>query len=99
MNTTADSLARTLDLPCGARLNNRLCKAAMTDGLVDAQLRPTARPNALYRRWSEAGACLLLTGNVQIDPPVLARPGNVALDPAQPDADQQHRLRDWRTVG
>src|SRR3546814_14188383 len=99
MNTTADSLARTLDLPCGARLNNRLCKAAMTEGLADAQLRPTARRNALYRRWSEGGAGLLLTGNVQIDHRVLERPGNVALDPAKPDAGQRQRQADGRPGG
>src|SRR3546814_3271825 len=71
----------------------------MTEGLADAQLRPTARLNALYRRWSEGGAGLLLTGNVQIDHRVLERPGNVALDPAQPDAETMQRLRDWSTAG
>ena len=96
---TIDPLAQPLSLPCGARLSNRLCKAAMTEGLADAQLRPTARLAALYRRWSEGGAGLLITGNVQIDRRVLERPGNVALDPAPTDAEMMRRLRDWSHAG
>jgi 2,4-dienoyl-CoA reductase-like NADH-dependent reductase (Old Yellow Enzyme family) len=75
-----DLLAQPLKLPCGATLPNRLCKAAMTEGLADPQLRATDRLANLYRRWSEGGAGLLLTGNVQIDRRVLERPGNVAID-------------------
>jgi len=36
---TPDLLAQPLSLPCGAMLANRLCKAAMTEGLADTQLR------------------------------------------------------------
>ena len=61
-------------------LPNRLGKAAMTEGLADPMLRPTARHQRIYRRWSEGGTGLLLTGNVQIDRYCLERPGNVALD-------------------
>ncbi len=39
----ADPLAAPLALPCGAVLPNRLCKAAMTEGLGDAQLRAWAQ--------------------------------------------------------
>lgn len=73
-------LSQALRLPCGATLANRLCKAAMTEGLADPQLRATERLNRLYRRWSEGGAGLLLTGNVHIDRFCLERPGNVAID-------------------
>ena len=38
-----DPLAQPLRLPCGAVIPNRLCKAAMTEGLGDAQLRATDR--------------------------------------------------------
>ncbi len=75
-----DLLAQALHLPCGATLPNRLAKAAMTEGLADPWLRATARHVTLYRRWSEGGAGLLLTGNVMIDRNVLERPGNVAID-------------------
>ena len=75
-----DLLAQPFRLPCGATLPNRLCKAAMTESIADPWLRATERHNTLYRRWSEGGAGLLLTGNVQIDRRVLERPGNVAID-------------------
>ncbi len=75
-----DLLAQPFRLPCGVTLPNRLCKAAMTEGLADPWLRATDELATLYRRWSEGGAGLLLTGNVMIDRRVLERPGNVAID-------------------
>jgi 2,4-dienoyl-CoA reductase-like NADH-dependent reductase (Old Yellow Enzyme family) len=75
-----DLLAQPFRLPCGATLPNRLCKAAMTESIADPWLRATERHVTLYRRWSEGGAGLLLTGNVQIDRRVLERPGNVTID-------------------
>jgi len=95
-------LARPLRLPCGAELPNRLCKAAMTEGLADAWLRATPRLAALYRAWSEGGAGLLVTGNVQVDRNVLERPGNVAIDitdPATTSAEARTRLADWARAG
>lgn len=74
------ALSQPFRLPCGSTLPNRLCKAAMTEGLADPWLRATERHVTLYRRWSEGGAGLLLTGNVHIDRRVLERPGNVAID-------------------
>ena len=55
----SDPLAQPLRLPCGAVLGNRLCKAAMTEGLGDPRLRATARHERLYEAWSEGGAGLL----------------------------------------
>jgi 2,4-dienoyl-CoA reductase-like NADH-dependent reductase (Old Yellow Enzyme family) len=78
-----DPLARPLKLPCGITLPNRLCKSAMTEGVADPLLRATARHERLYRTWSEGGAGLLLTGNVQIDRTDLERPGNVAIDASE----------------
>lgn len=75
------SLASPLTLPCGAVLPNRLAKAAMTEGLADAENRATTRHEALYRRWARGGAGLLLTGNVQVDRRYLERAGNVAIEP------------------
>jgi 2,4-dienoyl-CoA reductase-like NADH-dependent reductase (Old Yellow Enzyme family) len=94
-----DILAEPLKLPCGAVVPNRLCKSAMTEGVADAQLRPTPRHDVLYRQWSEGGAGLLVTGNVMIDRRVLERPGNVALDPATPDAETLRRLKSWAAAG
>lgn len=74
------TLAEPLTLPCGAVLSNRLCKAAMTEGLADPLNRATERHVHLYDRWGRNGAGLLLTGNVQVDRRYLERPGNVAYD-------------------
>jgi 2,4-dienoyl-CoA reductase-like NADH-dependent reductase (Old Yellow Enzyme family) len=95
-------LAQPLTLPCGARLPNRLCKAAMTEGLADAWLRPTPRLARLYHTWSEGGAGLLISGNVQVDRRVLERPGNVAIDvtdPATTSAEARARLAEWARAG
>lgn len=74
------SLNTPLVLPCGARLNNRLAKAAMTEGLADEMNRATPALVSLYQRWAANGAGLMLTGNVQIDRRQLERPGNIAID-------------------
>jgi len=97
--TTSTLLPQPLRLPCGATLPNRICKAAMTEGIADAQLRSSERHVELYRTWSQGGAGLLITGNVMIDRRVLERPGNVAIDPAPPNAGTMARLRDWARAG
>jgi len=76
----AQALGQQLTLPCGAALVNRLAKAALTEGLADAQNRATVRHQRLYRRWAEGGAGLSITGNVQIDRRFLERPGNIVID-------------------
>ncbi|WP_374603822.1 NADH:flavin oxidoreductase/NADH oxidase family protein [Arenimonas sp.] len=98
----SDPLAQPLRLPCGAVLGNRLCKAAMTEGLGDSRLRATGRLDHLYGAWSDGGAGLLVTGNVMIDHRVLERPGNVAIDPGfapSVSADARERLRSWAKAG
>ena len=83
-----------LNLPCGAVLPNRLAKGAMTEGLASPQGVPTAELATLYRVWSNGGAGMLLSGNVQIDGDHLERPGNVIIDrPA--DAAMKAALREW----
>lgn len=87
-------LAEQLKLPCGAVLSNRIAKAAMTEGLADIHGRPTAELEKLYSTWSDGGAGLLLSGNVQIDGDHLERPGNVIVD-AMPDEEMRKALRRW----
>ncbi len=77
-------LAQPLTLPCGAILPNRLAKAAMTEGLADSQGRPTPELDRLYGIWSDGGAGMLLSGNIQIDRDHLERPGNIVID-REPD--------------
>jgi 2,4-dienoyl-CoA reductase-like NADH-dependent reductase (Old Yellow Enzyme family) len=73
-------IASPLALPCGATIPNRICKAALTEGLADPMNRATVRHERLYRAWSEGGAGLVITGNVQVDRRYLERPGNVVID-------------------
>lgn len=75
-----DPLAEPLTLPCGVVLSNRIAKAAMTEGLADADDRASERLATLYARWSEGGAALHITGNVMVDRRYLERPGNVVVD-------------------
>jgi 2,4-dienoyl-CoA reductase-like NADH-dependent reductase (Old Yellow Enzyme family) len=87
-------LSQTLTLPCGAVLPNRLAKAAMTEGLASQQGVPTAELERLYGLWSDGGAGLLLTGNIQVDADHLERPGNVVID-REPDAAMRSALASW----
>lgn len=69
-----------LTLPCGAKLPNRLAKAAMTEGLADPLGNPTPELDRLYDIWGKGGCGLLLSGNVHVDADHLERPGNVIVD-------------------
>lgn len=91
----SDPLQHPFTLPCGAVLPNRIGKSAMTEGLADARLHATAGHQRLYRRWSQGGTGLLITGNVQIDRRVLERPGNVAID----SEEGRDELRAWAKAG
>ena len=73
-------LSEPLALPCGAVLENRLAKSAMSEALGDPDGRATPELERLYRRWSEGGAGLLITGNVMVDGDALGEPGNVVFD-------------------
>ena len=88
----------TLTLPCGAEIPNRLCKAAMTEGLADPNGAATEGLVRLYGIWSDGGAGLLLSGNVQIDGDHLERPGNVIVD-AQPSEAARAAIEAWARAG
>jgi 2,4-dienoyl-CoA reductase-like NADH-dependent reductase (Old Yellow Enzyme family) len=90
----SELLAQSLTLPCGTRLQNRLAKAAMTEGLADPAGRPTAELETLYGLWSDGGAGLLLSGNILIDADHLERPGNVIIA-SEPDDAMQSALSRW----
>ncbi|MEO1241002.1 MAG: NADH:flavin oxidoreductase/NADH oxidase family protein [Pseudomonadota bacterium] len=90
----AGILQKPLALPNGVTLKNRIAKAAMTEGLADAQNRATERHVTIYRRWAEGGAGVLITGNVMVDRRYLERPGNVAIDGPQTD-ERLDALRRW----
>ncbi|MDB5362565.1 MAG: 2,4-dienoyl-CoA reductase [Rhodospirillales bacterium] len=69
-----------LDLPNGARLPNRIAKAATEENLAGSAQAPDDRLVTLYRRWSAGGAGLLITGNVMVDGRALTGPAGVVLE-------------------
>ena len=69
-----------LTLPSGVELPNRLVKAAMTEGLATMNGVPTPELERLYGLWSDGGAGVLISGNIQIDRWHLEQPGNVIID-------------------
>ena len=90
----SDLLQEPLTLPCGAVLPNRICKAAMTEGLATPDGLPSAELNRLYELWSDGGAGVLLSGNIQVDADHLERPGNVIVD-RLPNNEMQSALASW----
>jgi len=88
---THSVLSDPLTLPCGVTLKNRLSKSAMTEALADRRDRPTKAHQTLYKRWSDGGLALQVTGNVMVDRRYLERPGNVVLE----DESALDALQDW----
>jgi 2,4-dienoyl-CoA reductase-like NADH-dependent reductase (Old Yellow Enzyme family) len=96
--TSPPKISDPLTLPCGAILPNRLCKAAMTEGLADPDNAATARHATLYKTWAEGGAGLSITGNIMVDRRYLERAGNLAIDGEQSPA-QMRGLEAYATAG
>ena len=90
----SDLLSQPLLLPCGASVPNRLAKAAMTEGLATPHGVPTPELERLYGLWSDGGAGMLLSGNIQVDADHLERPGNVVID-REPDDAMRKALASW----
>jgi 2,4-dienoyl-CoA reductase-like NADH-dependent reductase (Old Yellow Enzyme family) len=93
---TMPDISDPLHLPGGARLPNRLAKAAITEGLADERGWPTAGLERLYQGWSDAGFGLLISGNIVVDGDHLERPGNIIID--RECAVQARALRKWTAV-
>jgi len=92
------TIGSNFTLPCGVTLKNRLCKAAMTEGIADSNNFATQRHINLYKKWASGGAGILLSGNVQVDKRYLEGPGNVAIE-KETYLDQIDNLRKWAEVG
>lgn len=78
-SSEATVLGRSLDLPCGLRIENRLAKAAMSDSLGGGAGQPTDDQIELYRRWASGGVGLSVIGEVQVDARYPEKPGNIVL--------------------
>jgi len=88
-------ISTVLTLPCGARLQNRLVKSAMTERLSNRKFEPVRGHERLYEQWSNTRAGLLITGNVVIDRKHLESAGNVCFD----DEKMLPKLKSWAIAG
>ncbi len=73
-------------LPCGAILQNRMVKAALTERLSNPDFLPNEKHCQLYKTWAEGGAGMLLSGNILIDRRYLESSGNVVIESNTPAA-------------
>ncbi len=62
-----ESLKQPFTLPCGVTIPNRLAKSALSEGIAEANGRPSEKLFNLYERWGKGGAGILFTGNVMVD--------------------------------
>jgi len=85
------SLNEPLRLRCGLTLENRLCRAAMTEGIAGPRNDPNERHFRLYEANARGGAGLVLSGNVMVDRSHLERARNIVID-SQTD---ESALRRW----
>lgn len=83
MNTTTTTLSRSLVLPCGAKIKNRLLKSAMSEALATREGVATPELVRLYSAWAQGGIGLCITGNVMIDKRAKGEPGNVIIEGPQ----------------
>ncbi|UVO12415.1 NADH:flavin oxidoreductase/NADH oxidase family protein [Mycobacterium sp. SVM_VP21] len=73
-----------LRLANGSVIENRLVKAAMEENMAVAGQLPDEALFQLYRRWSQGGAGLIITGNVMVHAEALTGPAGVVLDAQAP---------------
>lgn len=92
--TTVDALQQPFTLPNGSVLPNRLAKAALSESLARRDHTPGDRIKSLYRRWSQNGAGLVITGNVMVDRRAIGEPGNVVVEDDSAFAD----LVEWAEI-
>jgi 2,4-dienoyl-CoA reductase-like NADH-dependent reductase (Old Yellow Enzyme family) len=93
--TAAKRIAQSMTLPCGAVLPNRIGKSATQEGLATPLGHASELNVTLYRRWSEGGAGLLISGDVMVDYSHRERPGNIVID----DNGGIDALRRWAKAG
>lgn len=92
--TTVEALQQPFTLPNGSVLRNRLAKAALSESLARRDHSPGDRIKNLYRRWSDNGASLVITGNVMVDRRAIGEPGNVVVEDEAAFAD----LVEWAAI-
>ncbi|MEU3628295.1 2,4-dienoyl-CoA reductase [Amycolatopsis coloradensis] len=81
---TSSPVFEPFTFPNGSQVPNRLVKAAMEENMASRGQVPGEPLFELYRRWSEGGAGLLVTGNVMVHAEALTGPAGVVLDAKSP---------------
>ena len=88
-------IGQPLALPCGAVIPNRIGKSATQEGLATPLGHASPLNVTLYRRWSEGGAGLLISGDVMVDYSHRERPGNIVID----GNGGMDELKEWAAAG
>ena len=87
-------LEQYIDLPCGVKIKNRICKAAMTERIADNRNFANQAHHTLYKKWNDGNCGLLLTGNIQVDRKNIEAAGNVVIE-EESYRDQIPALKKW----
>lgn len=77
---TENLLFTPITLPNGTTIKNRFFKSAMSEGMGTRDFQPKKNIATLYKRWTEGGTGLIITGNIMVDPKGTAEPGNIVFD-------------------
>lgn len=88
------NLQKELILPCGAKLQNRIAKSAMSENMSPRNHSPNKPIIKAYQCWANGGAGLIITGNIMIDRKAIAEPGNVLVE----DKADFELLKQWANV-
>ena len=73
-------MQKSIVLPSGNVINNRIGKSAMTERMADPCNIVSQRHLNLYERWADGGCGLLISGNIMVDRFNLEGAGNIILD-------------------
>lgn len=84
-------LNQPFTLPSGTIIQNRLAKSALSEGIAEANGRPSEALFNLYERWGKGGAGILFTGNVMVDKDHLVN-ANVMI------AEKENFLEDYKKL-
>ena len=87
-------LQEKLILPCGAKLQNRIAKSAMSENMSTINHGPTKALINSYKQWADGGSGLMITGNIMIDGNAIAEPGNVLVE----NKDDFELLHEWAGI-
>lgn len=62
-----EALNQPFTLPSGMIVKNRIAKSALSEGIAEANGRPSEALFNLYEQWGKGGAGILFSGNVMVD--------------------------------